>query len=277
MRSLLNGVVSFGLVNVPVGIGTTGKRRDPSFRTLHRGVLEVDGDGNETRKECLQPIHEQKVCDVCGVTCDASDLVKGYEFTKGNFIVVEEGELEPLQPVKTPVITLHKFAPAGDLNPLQVEKSYYLIPNSKLYAPYAMLYQAMGAQGVVGLGKAVLWKKEVPCAIVPVGRVLTIAMLYCADELASDEDFAALTAVELDAAQMGLAQSLVEALTERVVDDDLTTGARVRMDEYLAARVQGVKYEMPEPTVEPMPTIDITQALRESIAEVQARREKIGV
>ena len=154
MRTTWNGSISFGLVNIPVGLApataSSARRADVQFKLLHR--------------ECLTPIKQKRFCPVHDVEVAASEIVRGWEATKGNFVPVEDGELEALESFDTSrTIEITSFVPVADVDPIYFDRTYFLVPSGAeaQRRPYALLLEAMRRDGSAGLGSFVLAGAEV--------------------------------------------------------------------------------------------------------------------
>lgn len=253
MRAILNAVLSYGLMNVPVGVATAASRKDLEFRTLH--------------EKCGNPINQTKVCVHCQAeNLQEDELVKGYEFTKKNFVVLDSDVVKSIGAERSKVIAVKKFVPFEDVDELQVEKSYYLEPNSILARPYTLLSNAMGSKGVVGIATAMLWAKEMPCMVwAKESGALVLSMLYCYDETVPDTEIVEAMGLVPDDEQ-ALANEFV-AVMMRDLDPatDFVSSSRRRINEYITALVEGQKFETTTSEEEPQPTVDIMAGLRESI------------
>ena len=139
MRTIWNGSISFGLVTIPVGLAVAQQRKDVSFRTLHR--------------ECGTPIKQKRWCPKHEREVEADELVKGWEFTKGQFVMVEDSDLEAVALQRSHAVDIVKFVPVEEVDPIYFDRTYYLAPAEApaQRRPYALLLAAMkGAEGHVG-------------------------------------------------------------------------------------------------------------------------------
>ena len=158
MRTTWNGSISFGLVNIPVGLApataSSARQSDVQFKMLHR--------------ECLTPIKQKRWCPLHEVELSPDEIVRGWEVAKGQFVPVEDAELEALESYDTSrSIEIRSFVPAGEVDPIYFDRTYYLVPaaTEAQRRPYALLIEAMRAAEVVGLGSFVLAGKEKLCLI----------------------------------------------------------------------------------------------------------------
>src|SRR3954469_2760733 len=181
MRTTWNGSISFGLVNIPVGLApataSAARQSDVSFRLLHR--------------ECLTPIKQKRWCPVHDVEVGPDETVRGWEVAKGQFVPVEDEDLEALERRDTSrTIDIGRFVEAGDVDPVFYDRTYYLVPagTEAQRRPYALLLAAMRDEGVVGIGSFVLAGKEKLCLIRPKGDALALETLFVADDVKSQAE-----------------------------------------------------------------------------------------
>ncbi len=253
MKPLLNAMLNCVTLNIPVGICTAVKRNEMTFRQLH--------------KECGTPLSQIKKCHVCEREIETYEIVKGFEYAKNTFVVVDDTAMTELGAgERSKVIAIRKFAPRSMVDALMIDKSYLLSPASVLTRPYVLLSNALGNDALMGIGSSSLWGKEYPCAIWPKENgTLVMSLLYCHDEVADDSEIAEkITLVPADEQQ--LANEIVGVLT-RDIDPlvDFASESRRRIQEYVAAEVGGVSYEIPKAAPDLAVTTDIMGALRESV------------
>src|SRR6201990_3718825 len=169
MRTIGNGSMSFGLVNIPVGLALATQRQDVSFRTLHR--------------ECGTPIKQKRWCPVHEREVEPDELVKGWEFAKGQYVLVEESDLEAVALTRSQSIAILRFVKLEDVDPVYFDRTYYLAPSEAdaQRKPYVLLLRAMEASGMGAGGKFVLWGKENLCLIRPQGDTLAMETLFFFD------------------------------------------------------------------------------------------------
>ena len=176
MRTIWNGSISFGLVNIPIGLALATQREDVSFRTLHR--------------ECGTPIKQKRWCPFHEREVEADELVKGWEVAKGEFVLVEESDLESVALQRSQAIDILRFVKLEDVDPVFFDRTYYLAPSSAEAArrPYVLLLRAMQESGMAAVGKFVLWGKENLCLIRPQGDTLALETLFYAEDVRSKEE-----------------------------------------------------------------------------------------
>jgi DNA end-binding protein Ku len=253
VRAILNGILACKALYAPVGIVTATSRKDFTFKTLH--------------KTCGSPIAKATQCPVCQAdNLGMEDLVKGFEFSKKQYVEVDPAVMATLIPQRSPKIEINKFVSFSDVDDLQVEKSYYLEPNSVLVRPYQLIADAMGNKEAVGIGTSALWGKEYPSMVwTRESGVMVLSLLYCHDELVSDvpitEHFGLVPQEEQEMADM-----IVATMLRDLEPGDLTSKSRTRMDEYVSSLIAGQEFATEDEDPEVVPTMDVTAALEMSLA-----------
>ena len=261
MRTIWNGSVNFGLVNIPIGLAVAQQRKDVAFRTLHR--------------ECGTPIKQKRFCPKHERDVEADELVKGWEFTKGQFVMVEDEDLEAVALERSQSIDIVRFVPAASVDPIYFDRTYYLAPASALpqRRPYVLLLGAMKETGLAAVGKFVLWGKENLCLIRPLGDSLALETLYFAEDVRSRAEIdEAVGETELAEPELAMAVQLVQSLTGEYDPDQFRNEYRDALRAMLDAKLSGEEITRPEP-VAPTPVVDLMEALKASVAQAQAARE----
>ncbi len=260
MRTIWNGSLSFGLVTIPVGLAVAQQRQDVAFRTLHR--------------ECGTPIKQKRYCPLHERDVDADELVKGWEFAKGQYVVVEDSDLEAVELRRSRSIELLSFVPLADVDPVYFDRAYYLAPAPDAVGrrPYALLLRALQETGMAAVGKFVLWGKENLCLVRPFGDALALELLYYPEDVRSSAEIVeAVGEVEVKDAELAMARQLVESLAGSFDPSGYRNEYRHELRAMLEAKLAGEEIVRPEPIAE-APVIDLMEALKQSVAA--ARSEK---
>jgi DNA end-binding protein Ku len=265
MRTTWNGSISFGLVNIAVGLAPATKpaarQSDIAFRTLHR--------------ECGTPIKQKRWCPVHEREVDADELVKGWEVTKGEFVMVEDADLEAIaQHDNSRAIEITRFVEEDEVDPIYFDRTYFLVPagNAAARRPYVLLLNAMRETGMVAVGRFVLAGKEKLCLIRSKGDALALETLFVAEDVyAQDEIEEAVEQSEVKAAELELARQVIGSMAGEFDPGELTSEYRSQLRELLEAKLAGREVKAPEPVVE-APVIDLMEALKQSVAEAQGRK-----
>jgi DNA end-binding protein Ku len=261
MRTIWNGSISFGLVNIPIGLALATQRDDVSFRTLHR--------------ECGTPIKQKRWCPHHEREVEPDELVKGWEVAKGEYVFVDEADLESVALQRSQSIDILRFVRLEDVDPIYFDRTYYLSPAAAdaQRRPYVLLLRAMQETGMAAVGKFVLWGKENLCLIRPQGEALALELLYFADDVRSKVEIEeAVETTEVRDAELALAEQVINSLVGEWVPEEFENEYRRDLRAMLEAKLSGEQIKRPEPVAE-TPVIDLMEALRRSVAEVQTSKK----
>jgi len=259
MRTTWNGSVSFGLVNIPVGLAPATKpsarQSDVSFRMLHR--------------ECGTPIKQKRFCPVHERDVEADELVRGWEVAKGQFVMVEDADLEAIEQHDTSrSIEIGRFVRLEEVDPVFYDRTYLLVPAAAEAArrPYVLLHEAMKDAGVAALGRFVLAGKEKLCLIRPMGEALALETLFVNEDVKDHAEIdEAVAAAEVKEPELELAKQIIASLSAPFDAAELRSEYRESLRGLLEAKLAGQEITAPEP-VEPTPVVDLMEALRASVA-----------
>jgi DNA end-binding protein Ku len=261
MRTTWNGSISFGLVNIPVGLSPatapSARQSDVQFRMLHR--------------ECMTPIKQKRWCPVHDVEVGPDEIVRGWEVAKGQFVPVEDEELEALEQRGTShTIDVARFVKAEEVDPVYFDRTYYLVPGGTeaQRRPYALLLQAMREEGVIGIGSFVLAGKEKLAAVRPKGDALALETLFVAEDVKSQEEIdEAIGAASVKKEELQLAEQLISGLLGSFdPEEELKSEYRTSLRELLEAKLEGREIAEPAPAAPETPVVDLMEALRASVA-----------
>ena len=265
MRTTWNGSVSFGLVNIPVGLApataSAARQSDVSFRMLHR--------------ECGTPIKQKRWCPVHERDVESDELVKGWEVAKGRFLMVEDADLEAIENRDTSrSIDISRFVRLEEVDPVYYDRTYFLVPAGAeaQRRPYVLLLEAMKDAGVAALGRFVLAGKEKLCLIRPMGDALALETLFVHEDVKDHAEIdEAVATSEVRAPELELAKQIIASLAAPFDANELRSEYRESLRELLEAKLAGHEIETPE---EPAPTqvVDLMEALKASVAAASAKQ-----
>ncbi|HEY2326414.1 MAG TPA: Ku protein [Gaiellaceae bacterium] len=268
MRTTWNGSISFGLVTIPVGLApateATARQASVRFRQLHR--------------ECLTPIKQKKWCEVHDRELSSDEIVKGWEIAKGQFVVVEDADLEAIQQHDTSrTIDISRFVKLADVDPIYFDRTYFLVPAGAeaQRRPYALLLEAMKESGVAGLGRFVSAGTEKLCLIRAMGDALALETLFVAEDVKEHEEIdEVIVATEVKKPELALAQQIISSLEGPFEPAELKNEYRDRLRELLEAKAEGQEITPLPDETEAAPAIDLMDALRASVAAAKAAPPK---
>ena len=266
MRVTWNGSLSFGLVSIPVGLAPATKpaarQSDISFRMLHR--------------ECLTPIKQKRWCPEHDRELAPDEIVKGWEVAKGQFVIVEEAELEALERHDdSRTIDIERFVPLADVDPVWMDRTYFLVPGTApaQRRPYKLLLEAMEEAGVGAVGRLVRSGRESLCLVRTRGKGLVLETMYLVEDVYSQAEIdEAMEETTVKKAELDLARQIVDGLQAPFEPEELTSGYRRDLRELLEAKLRGEELAVPEP-MEETPVVDLMDALRRSVAEAKTRSD----
>lgn len=267
-RAIWSGTISFGLVNVPVKLHTATEEKDVHFHQFaatpspSAGVLKT-GDR----------IKNKRVSEKSGREIDFKDIVKGYEVTKGKFVIVTPEELESVDPGPRKTIEIEDFVSLEEIDPIYFVKTYYLAPDSGEGASraYALLRETMKKSDRVAIGRFVMRTKQYLVALRPMDNVLTLSTLYFADEVRDWKDLDIPGAVKLKPREMEIAMSLVDSLTSTWKPERYEDTYRARVLKLVKDKAKG-KEIVVEEEEKPAPVADLLAALEASVKEARGKR-----
>src|SRR3954454_4535987 len=266
MRTIWNGSISFGLVNIPVGMALATKpaarQSDVSFRMLHR--------------ECGTPIKNKRWCPEHDREVSNDEIVKGWEVAKGQFVIVDDAALEALQTADdTRTIEITRFVSLGEVDPIYFDRTYFLAPADAAAQrrPYVLLLEAMKETGMAAVGKFVRQGAEHFCLIRPKGDALALETLFLAEDVRSEAEIEeAVEEIDVKDAELELARQVIGSLAADFDPQELVSDYRRDLKALLEAKLAGEEIKAPEPAEEKAPVIDLMEALKASFAEAQGKK-----
>ena len=259
MRTTWNGSISFSLVTIPVGLAPATKpsarASDISFRQLH--------------DECKTPIKNRKWCTFHEREVGPDEIVRGWEVAKGQFVIVEDADLEAIERQGTSrSIDIERFVPLGEVDPVYFDRTYFLVPASAPAAlrPYVLLRKVLEEEQVGAIGRFVLAGKEKLALIRPKGDAMVLETLFLAEDVRSQAEIdEAVEAVEVKEPELELARQLIDSLVGEWEPESLHSEYRQDLRKLLEAKLAGEEIATPEPVVD-APVVDLMEALKKSVA-----------
>jgi DNA end-binding protein Ku len=261
MRAMWKGAVSFGLVNVPVKMYTATDSHDLAFHQVHRT------DGGRIRYK--------RVCDVCGEQVAYDDIAKGYESEDGQLVILTDEDLAELPVASSREIAVEKFVPSEQIDPMWMEKSYYLEPERSGAKPYALLREALREADRMALVSISIRQRSTMAVLRVRDDVIVLQTLLWPDEI-RQPDFGTLDGDETARPQeLAMAASLVESLSGDYDPDEFTDEYRTEMERLVDAKLSGGKAApVPERREESGggEVVDLLSALQRSVERAREAR-----
>jgi DNA end-binding protein Ku len=257
-RTMWKGAISFGLVSIPVRLYPATEEKTLRFNQLH--------DKDHGR------IKYQRVCSVCGEEVPYEHIVKGYEYEKGKYVVLEDEDFEAVPVQSSRAIDIVQFVALEEIDPIYFQKSYYLVPEETGIKPYNLLREAMSEDGRVAVAKVAIREKEHLATLRFKDNVFLLETMYWPDEIraADFEEFD--KEVEVRPQEVQMARSLIENLTEEFRPEAFTDEYREALLGVVQKKVAGEEIEaVPEP--EATRVVDLMDALKASVDATKKKAE----
>ena len=260
-RPTWKGYLKVSLVNIPVKVyPATEASATISFNQLHA--------------ECQTRINQKKWCAKCDREVTSAEVVKGYEFEKGRWVVVADEDIAKVRTESTKVINLVQFAGADDIDPMYVDRAYYLVPDGGMAADaYAVMRDGM--EGKVGVGKVAIHGREYLVAVKPHKQGLVMYTLHHAAEIRTIEQIDELREVrgKVGPAEMKLARQVIESFEGPLDLADYKDEYQEGLQKIIDAKIAGEEVVAPEEEAPPK-VVDLMEALRRSLDQVSAGKKK---
>jgi len=251
-RALWKGSVAFGLVNIPVELHTAVRDSRPRFRMLHA--------------EDNSPIKMERVCAREGTPVAWDDLVKGYEYQKGRFVVLTKEDFQHAALEKSRTVDVRNFVRGEEIDDRFFETSYYLTPSKGGERAYALLREAIRETGLVGIATIVLREAQHLAALEVKGDALVLTLMRYAEELVDNTEFTFPKATEVRKPELQMARTLVENLADRWDPSQYTDEYRANLMKIINAKMKGQEAHL-DATDEPRQAevVDLMERLRQSL------------
>jgi DNA end-binding protein Ku len=262
-RSIWKGAITFGLVNIPIELHTAVRSESRiSFRQLH--------------KKDLSPIKNQRMCAKEEKAVEWDEIVKGYEYSKGKFVVLDEEDFKAATVESSKTIEIQDFVKSEEIDPRYFESPYYLLPQKGGEKAYALLREAIRKTGMVGIGMVTMRSNSQHLvAIKVVEDAMVMEIMRYADELVDTSSFDFPAADNVRPAELQMAEQLVATLADTFQPEKFSDTYRDNLMRIINAKMKGKKIEVEEPE-EPEPTnvLDLMSRLQESLAQGKKKTAK---
>ena len=253
-RALWKGSISFGLVNIPIELHTAVRNHRPRFRMLHA--------------KDRSPVRFERVCIRDGHPVAWEDLVKGYEYAKGRFVVMTKEDFQTAALEKTRTVDIIDFVRADEIDDRFFETPYYLVPAKSGERAYALLREAIRESERVGIAKFILRDAQHLAAVEVIGEALVLTVMRFADELVDISGFTFPAAGHMRKNELDLAKALVNNLAAEWDPEKYTDQYRENLLRIIQGKVKGKEVEL-EPMTEPHEgkVVDLMERLRRSLEQ----------
>jgi DNA end-binding protein Ku len=259
MAAIWKGAITFGLVNIPVELRPAVRTDRLSFRMLHA--------------EDLAPVKYERVCSADGEPVPWNEVVKGYEYTKGKFVVLTPEDFEEAALEKSKTIDIIDFAKDEEIDPRFFDTPYYLVPTKGGEKAYALLREAIRKCHAIGVGKIIIRQTQHLAGVKVVGEALVLETMRFAHELVDVDEINFPSSDVVRPQELAMAEQLVSNLAEPFDPDKYTDEYRANLMRVIKAKMKGTKAKLEEPDEGPSDpqVIDLMARLRESLAQGRSK------
>jgi DNA end-binding protein Ku len=251
--SVWSGYLSFGLISMPVKLFSGARGSRVSFHMLHR---------DDTTR-----IKQQLYCPNDDRVVERNEIVKGFEYRKGEYVVIEPEEIRKIEPKTAKAMEILQFVKQEEVDPIYFESSYYLMPDEAGKRPYLLLTKAMEESGYLGIAKLTMHNREYTVILRPKTHGLVLHTMYYADEIREVEGFGEGKA-ELKPGEIKVANQLIEALADKFDPEKFHDTYEENLKAMIKARLEGREVTAVEKPGKPAPVVDLMDALKQSLAQM---------
>jgi DNA end-binding protein Ku len=258
-HAIWSGSINFGLVTIPVKLFTAVKTDELSFNLLH-----AKDEGR---------IKYERICSIDGKTVPWDEIVKGYEYEKGQYVVLTDEDFKRVNPDATQSVDILEFVDLETINPMYFDKPYYLEPTKQGRHAYALLREALSASGRVAIARVVIRTKEYIAAVKPIDHALVLELMHWAGEIVDSSTLDLPGREKLPEAEMKMAKMLIDTMT--VDEFEAEKFNNKYHDELLAmieARAAGKELPKPKKAPRPSKVVNLMDVLAQSLEQSKKRR-----
>ena len=261
-RAIWKGSISFGLVNIPIALYPATRREELKFRLL--------------RKSDLSPVNYKRVAEKDGKDVSWDQIVKGYEYEKGKYVVLKDEDFERVDLEATRTVDIQDFVDQEEIDPMFFYKPYYLEPQKGGDKAYALLRDALKDSNKVGIAKVVIKTRQYLAGVKPEDGALVLELMHFADELADPEKLHVPKKIEVGKREMNMAKSLVDSMRSKWNPEKYKDDYREALMEVIEEKVEAGGKEIEEkPRKAPKPTkvIDLVSVLQKSLEHTGGKKK----
>jgi DNA end-binding protein Ku len=260
MAAVWKGSISFGLLSIPIQLYPAARPERIQLHQLH--------------KECHTRLRQPLYCPKHERIVDRSEVVKGYEYEKGHYVLIEDQELKKIAPLSSKMMEIQAFVKGSQIDPIFFESSYFALPEKDNPKPYVLLVKALEEADRVGIAKVTMHQREYTVFIRPRSHGLTIHTMYFVNEIRKVETYGKTDQdVKLRPQEIKLAEQLVESLADDFKPQQYHDTYQERLKALIEAKRHG-KTIAEEEAPKRAPVIDMMEALKRSLHQAEAQRGK---
>jgi DNA end-binding protein Ku len=257
--SVWKGHITFGLISIPIRLFSAARSERVSFNQLH--------------SVCHTRLRQPLFCPTCNRQVERTEIVKGYEHEKDQYVLFSEEELEKIEPPSARTMEILEFVKQGEVDPLYFDASYFSVPEDAGLKAYLLLMEAMQETKHVAIAKLSMHQREYTVIVRPREKGLTLHTMYYANEIRQVAEYGRTDHIEVKEQEKKLARQLIESLEGPFDAKKYHDEYQERLKALIEAKLQGKEVAVtPHPQLAPV--IDLMEALKKSIADRQAAPKK---
>ena len=256
--SVWSGYLTFGLISMPVRLFSGARSQSISFNMLHRT--------DQSR------LKQQYVCQADGQVVERSEIVKGYEFRKDEYIVIEPDEIKKIEPQTAKTMEILEFVKEAEVDPVYFDASYYMLPEDAGRRPYALLTKALEESEYVAIAKLTMHNREYTVFLRPHSGGMMLHTMYYAEEVKQVEGFGP-PDVELKDAEVKIAHQLINALADKWDPEKYHDNFQENLKKLIETKLEGGKVVEIDKPKKLAPVVDLMAALKQSLADMEGKKK----
>ena len=260
MRAIWKGAISFGLVNIPIALYTATRKEDLKFHLLRKGDLS--------------PVNYKRVAAADGKEVAWGEIVKGYEYEKGKYIVLKDEDFARVDVEATQTVDIVDFVQLEEVSPIYFHKPYYMEPEKGGDKAYILLREALSTTHKIGIAKVVIKTRQYLAAVRPQGPGLMLELMHFADELVDASEFKIPQSREVGKKELAMAESLIESMSGPWEPDKYHDEYKEALKEVIEEKIEHPDADLPKPAARKKPTnvVDLVAVLQASLNETSGRK-----
>lgn len=260
MHTMWKGSISFGLVHIPIKLFSATESKDVKLRMIH--------------KECNSPIKYERTCPVCEKEVENNEIVKGYEYEPGKFVLLDQEDFDKIEQEKNKSVEIIDFVNLDEIDPIYFNRSYFMGPSENGQKAYMLLKKAMEKSGKIGVAKITIRSKQHLAIVRVYKNALVLETIYFPDEVRNVDHVPGVPEnMELSDKELETAIQLIEQLTTPFEPEKYTDDYRTALMELIQGKITGNEVQMPKETPQAN-VVDLMEALQASIDQTKPKKRK---
>ena len=258
MRTIWKGAISFGLVNIPVKLFPATENKSVKFNYIH--------------KECNSPINYKKICPVCNREVTQEEIVRGFEYEKGRYVIINEEDMDSLPTQTTKTVDIIDFVDLAEIDPIYFSKPYFLAPAEGGQKAYHLLKEAMKQTGKIAVAKVTIRSTENLVCLRVYENTVMMETMYYPDEIRSPQSLPELSGeISLHENEIKMANQLINNLSGKFDPKKYKSNYRESLMKLIEAKVAGEQIQVP-PTPDQGNVVDLMEALKASLRATEEKK-----